>query len=91
MTAIVRTDDVLGGELRLDGRRISVIQAADLVFDGCSSTTVADQLALTLSEVHVAMASYYGHPEEIEAIRRANDDLEERLRERSSAPTTAER
>ena len=91
MTAIVRTDDVLGGEPRLDGRRISVIQVADLVLDGCSPATVADQLDLTLAEVHEAMAYYYGHPEAIEAIRRADDDLEERLRERSSAPATAER
>ncbi|MDR5673416.1 DUF433 domain-containing protein [Halalkaliarchaeum sp. AArc-GB] len=33
MEGIVRTDDVLGGEPRLDGRRISVRQIVELVAD----------------------------------------------------------
>ena len=89
MVAIVKTADVLGGEPRLEGRRITVLQVADLVCCGYSAAYVADQLDVTLAEVHEAMATCYRNSEEIEAIRRADADLEAELRERSNATKTA--
>lgn len=48
--SIVRTEDVLGGEPRLEGRRISVLQIAERVIDaGQSPEYIADQLDLSLS------------------------------------------
>ena len=85
---IVKTPDVLGGEPRLDGRRISVLQVADPVLDGHAPTHVADQLDVMLAEVHEALAYYYNHPDEMEAIRTEYADLEADLRERSNAPRT---
>lgn len=90
MPEIVRTEDVLGGEPRISGRRISVLQVADMILDADHSPAyVADQLSLSLGEVHTALAYYYEHPEEIEAIRERHEDLEAELAERSLSPDAA--
>lgn len=83
---VVKTPDVLGGDPRLEGHRISVLQVADLVLGGYGPEYVADQLGITLAEVHEAMAYYYNSPEEMDEIRRAYDELEDELAERSKAP-----
>lgn len=80
MTEIVRTEDVLGGDPRIDGRRISVLQVADMVREGEHSPEyVADQLELTLAEVYTALAYYYEHPEEMDAVRERHRELEREL------------
>ena len=85
---VVKTPDVLGGEPRLDGHRISVLQVVDPVLGGHSAAAVADQLDVGLAEVHEALAYYYNHPDEMEAIREEYTELEDDLRERSNAPRT---
>jgi uncharacterized protein (DUF433 family) len=84
---VISTDDVLGGEPRLEGRRISVLHVAELVVGGHSPAHVADQLDISLAEVHEAMAYYYNHPEEMSELRAAHGELAEELAERSDAPT----
>jgi uncharacterized protein (DUF433 family) len=84
---VVKTDDVLGGDPRLEGRRVSVLHVAELVRAGYSPAYVADQLALSLAEVHEAMAYYYDNPDEMDALRERDAELEEELRDRSNAPT----
>ncbi len=84
---ITKTSEILGGDPRLDGRRISVLHVADLVLGGQRVEDVADQLGITLAEVHEAMAYYYNHPEEMEELRRKDEELQDELRERSNAPT----
>lgn len=84
---VVTTDDVLGGDPRLEGRRITVLQVADLVLDDHAPEYVADQLDLSLADVHEAMAYYYNHPDEMRELRREDENLEAELRERSDAPT----
>lgn len=75
--SIVRTEDVLGGEPRLEGRRISVLQIAERVIDaGQSPEYIADQLDLSLGEVYHALAYYYDHIEEMNAIRERHRELE---------------
>lgn len=91
MTKIVSTEGILGGEPRLDGRRISVLQIADMVRDGESPEYVADQLDVTLAEVHTALAYYYDHPDEMRDLRDRHRELEATLEERSLSPPTAER
>lgn len=89
---IVETEGVLGGKPRLEGRRISVIQIAELVLDhGDDPATVADQLDISLAEVHEALAYYYENPNEMNEQRRRRDDLTDELRKRSKAPETVER
>jgi uncharacterized protein (DUF433 family) len=91
MVEIVRTDGVLGGEPRLDGHRISGLQVTDMTHEGnCRPEYVADQLDITLAEVHAALSYYYEHPEEMSAIREHHRELEAQLRSESSAPSTIE-
>ncbi|XGI82766.1 DUF433 domain-containing protein [Halorutilales archaeon Cl-col2-1] len=89
---VVKTEDTLGGEPRLEGRRVSVIQIADMVIkNGESPEYVADQLELGLDEVHEALAYYYRHPDEMEKIRERHRELEEELIKMSNAPEKAEK
>lgn len=91
MTEIVQTDDVLGGEPRLEGRRITVLQVADMVLEGGRSPEhVSHQLDISLAEVHAALSYYYEHPDEMEAIRERHDDLEAELRDVAVSPDTVE-
>lgn len=79
MDGIERSDDVMGGEPRLAGRRISVRQIAELVIDGGNDPAdVADQLDIPLSSVHLALAYYYDHPDEMADVRERHRD---RMRE----------
>lgn len=89
---IVRTEGVLGGEPRLDGRRVSVLQVAErIVTHGQEPEHVADQLDISLAEVHRALAYYYDHVDEMNEIRDRHRKLEAELEEAAtSPPETAE-
>ena len=87
MAAIVKTDDVLGGKARLEGRRISVYQIGETYVEaGRSPEEIADQLDISLAEVHAALTYYYEHREEMDVIRDRREEIASRLRERSRAP-----
>jgi uncharacterized protein (DUF433 family) len=91
MTDIVKTDGVLGGEPRLDGHRISVLQVTDMVLEaGHEPEYVADQLGISLADVHSALAYYYEHPDEMDAVRERHDRLEAKLEERAATPDHVE-
>jgi uncharacterized protein (DUF433 family) len=93
MDGIVSTDDVMGGEPRLEGHRISVRQIAGLVIEGGDApAAVADQLGISLSEVHLALAYHYRHPEEMKAVReRRRERIRESRREAIQPPDTLTR
>ena len=77
---IVRTEGVLGGEPRLDGRRVSVLQVAErIVTHGQEPERVADQLGISMGEVHHALAYYYDHPDEMNEVRGRHEELEAEL------------
>lgn len=77
----------MGGEPRLEGRRITVIQVADLVLEGdYSPERVADQFDLSLGEVYSALAYYFEHPDEIRRVRERHRELEAELKEASLGP-----
>jgi uncharacterized protein (DUF433 family) len=87
MVDIVRTEEVLGGKPRLEGRRIGVLRITDLVLDaGLPPEEVADQLGTSLAEVHTALAYYYEHADEMRTLRREREDVEGRLRETALSP-----
>jgi uncharacterized protein (DUF433 family) len=87
MVDIVRTEGVLGGKPRLDGRRIGVLRVAELVLEANRSPEeVADQLGISLAEVHAALTYYYEHPEEMDDLRQERRDLEEELQETALSP-----
>jgi uncharacterized protein (DUF433 family) len=84
---VVETEGVLGGKARLEGRRISVIQIAELVIDHAEDpATVADQFDISLSEVHGALAYYYEHPDAMNEQWRRRDELAAELAADSDAP-----
>jgi uncharacterized protein (DUF433 family) len=87
MEGIVTTDDVLGGEPRVEGRRISVRQIAALVIDGGNPPAdVADQLDLAIHEIHLALAYHYANPEEMAAVRETHDERMRQAREQGIEP-----
>lgn len=88
---IVETEDVLGGKPRLEGRRISVLQIAEMVVDaGDEPAEVADQLDVSLAEVHGALSYYYDHIDEMERLRQRRAELFDDLETGSKVPDTIE-
>lgn len=87
MTDIVQTDGVLGGKARLEGRRVSVFQIGEMhTVAGDTPEEIADQLSLSLADVHAALAYYYDHPDEMAAIRERRDEVIDAIEEQSKAP-----
>lgn len=85
--AIVHDDEVLGGEPRIEGTRIGVRHVAAHVVEGDRSAAhVADQLDLSLADVHEALSYYYGHPEEMRELDREAEAAFDRIREISLKP-----
>jgi uncharacterized protein (DUF433 family) len=87
MADVVRTEDVPGGEPRLDGTRIGVFDVYELVVEGeHAPADVADQLDLSLGEVYTALAYYHEHPEEMREVREQRDAIDSDLADRALAP-----
>jgi uncharacterized protein (DUF433 family) len=85
--SITRSEDILGGEPRIDGTRIGVRHVAARVIDsGQSPAHVADQLDLALADVYEALSYYYGHIDEMRELDEANESAFERVRESSLKP-----
>lgn len=75
MTDIVSTDDVMGGEPRLAGERIGVLQLGLRVVEaGWSEAAVAEQLDVNLEAVETAVEYYRAHPEEMAEWRDRHDE-----------------
>lgn len=87
MAEIVRTDDVLGGDPRIDGTRVGVLHVYELVVGGDhSAADVADQLDLSLGDVYSALAYYHEHPEEMREVRHAHENAGTALAEQAVSP-----
>lgn len=88
MAKIVRTENVLGGDPRIEGTRIGVLHVYELVARGeHPPVDVADQLDLSLGEVYSALAYYHEHPDEMRSVRAEQKTAERTLRERSLSPS----
>ncbi len=87
MAEIVRTEDVLGGDPRIEGTRVGVLHVYELVVEGNHSPVdVADQLDLTLGEVYSALAYYHEHPDEMREVRRTHEEAQTTVAEASLSP-----
>lgn len=85
--SIIRDDDVLGGEPRIDSTRIGVRHVATRVVDsGQSPAHVADQLDISLAAVYEALSYYYAHMDEMRVLEAENESAFERVRESSVKP-----
>ena len=81
------TDEVLGGEPRIEGTRVGVRHVVTMVLDGGRTAAyVADQLDIFLAQIHAALAYYYANPEEVCAAERANHAAFDAFREESLKP-----
>lgn len=71
---IVRSEDVLHGEPRIEGRRVSVRQLRSLVEErGLAAAEVADRLDLRVADVYAALTYYHEHPEEMAEVEAERD------------------
>lgn len=77
---IMKTPGNLGGKPHIAGRRIGVhdiviahLQLREPVAE------IAENYGLNLSEIYAALAYYYDHQDEIDAIIRGLDELTEKL------------
>lgn len=87
MDGIVCTPAVMGGEPRLEGRRISVRQIAELVLEGeVPASDVADQLDIPRADVHRALTYYYNHPDEMATVRDRHREAIADLRDEACEP-----
>ena len=79
MSDIVSTDGVMGGQPRIGGRRISVLQIVEWVHEeGMDPETVATEFDLDMAEIYRALTYYY---ENIDSMAVWRDRRERRLRE----------
>lgn len=76
---IVKTDDVLGGDPRIEGRRIGVYHVYQQYVDGDTTPErIADGHDISVAEVHAALAYAFSNPEEMRNLERRNENLRER-------------
>jgi len=76
---IVRDGDVMGGEPRVEGTRVTVLQIADSVEGrGLEAQTVADRYGIGVADVYRALAYCHDNPDVIEEVRRERETAEER-------------
>lgn len=67
---IVSTSDLLNGDPRIEGRRLSVLFIHEQVEGrGLDPQTVADRYDLDVADVYRALASYHENPEEMADIQ----------------------
>ena len=90
MNGIVKTDDVMGGQPRIDGHRISVLQLYEWVNEeGMNPETVSSEFNVALADVHLALSYYYDNVEEMETWRARREARIEESREDQPSPKYA--
>lgn len=78
-------DERFGGEPRIAGRRITVLDVYDQVQQGAGQMgpdEFADTFELAIADVYHALAYYHAHPEVMDRHRAARDSATSDLRER---------
>lgn len=87
---IVRDEGVLGGEPRIEGRRVTVLRLQELVEErGLPATEVAEMHDLDVADVYAALTYYHEHPDEMATVREQRRNREQEARG-SGAPTVGE-
>lgn len=85
--SIVATPDVMGGEPRIEGRRVTVLHLYEQVEGrGLSPRTVAARHDLDVADVYRALAYYHEHPREMSEVRKRREDLVGANQDRTTDP-----
>jgi uncharacterized protein (DUF433 family) len=80
---LVRSADVCGGRVRIDGTRITFERIATLYKQGQSAEDIAQTYPhLSLGQVYAALAYYHANRAEIESALAAADALYDELKDR---------
>lgn len=78
MTNIVESEGVMGGQSRLDGHRISVLQIVEWIREeGMEPETVAVEFDLEMADVYRALTYYYDNVDEMAQWRERRDRVQE--------------
>lgn len=78
MPQIVTTEDVLGGDPRIDGHRIGVYHVYQRYVEGGETPEeIATSYDISVAEVHAALAYAFSNPEEMRAIEERKQALSE--------------
>jgi uncharacterized protein (DUF433 family) len=89
-TILVKSPDVCGGRLRIEGTRVTVNQIASLYKRGYSAEDITDQYShLTHAQVYTALAYYHTNRDEVEADLKAEESEALRLEQDYSLMTAA--
>jgi uncharacterized protein (DUF433 family) len=73
MPQIVRTDDVLGGDPRIEDHRIGVYHVYQRYVEGDETPeAIATSYDISVAEVHAALAYAFSDPEEMREIEARN-------------------
>lgn len=81
-TNLVRTPDVCGGRLRIDGTRMTVNQIVTLHNHGSSAEQIVEQYPhRTLSEIYTVLAWYYANKGAFDEELAAEAAAEEQARQ----------
>lgn len=73
MPQIVRTDDILGGDPRIEDHRIGVHHVYQRYVEGDETPeAIATSYDISVAEVHAALAYAFSNPEEIREIEARN-------------------
>lgn len=73
MPRIVKTDDVLGGDPRIENHRIGVYQVYQRYVDGDETPeAIAASYEISVADVHAALAYAFSNPDEMRAIEARN-------------------
>ncbi len=84
---LVRTPEVCGGRIRIDGTRITVHRIATLYKQGQSAEDIAQSYPhLSLVQIYTALAYYHAGRDEIDGELAAEDAQYDELRGGQPAP-----
>ena len=73
MPRIVKTEDVLGGDPRIEDRRIGVSHVYQRYVDGGETPEeIATSYDISVAEVHAALAYAFSNPDEMREIETRN-------------------
>ena len=83
---LVRTPDVCGGRIRIEGTRITVHRIATLYKQGQNAEDIAQTYPhLSLGQIYAALAYYHSNREEIDSALAAADAQYDELGRKGSA------
>lgn len=91
MADIVETEGVMGGQPRINGRRISVLQISEWVrTEGMTPETVSSEFDLPLADIYRALAYYYDNVDRMRELREQRYERIERSKETALTPPAVE-